>query len=567
MEKGIDELLLKYALQNAVKYRGKADVSAITGKIIQENPKLKSKAKEISKQAAEIVKQVNNMPLIDQVSELKRIAPEMLEEKKHEKQETVLPDLPNAKGRVVMRLAPFPSGALHIGNAKTYLLNALYAEKYDAKLLLVMDDTIGSEEKQVLSEAYDLIEDAFQWLNVKYEQPVIYKSDRLQIYYKYAEEIIKKARAYVCSCSAEILRKNREQGKECNCRSQTAGKNLKEWKNMLKGIYKEGQAVLRIKTSMQDKNPAFRDRVLFRISAREHPRIGRKYSVWPMLEFSWAIDDRLLGITHIIRGKDLMMESEMCKFIWNIFRWKNPVMIHVGLVRIEGLEAKISKSKAQQEVRKGIFKGWDDPRTWSIQSLRRRGIKAEAIRGFVKSMGLNENDIIVPIDVLYSLNRKLAESCNRHFFIAEPVKIKINAAPDAHAEVPLHPDHIERGSRQFKTRQEFYVSKDDYENMKKNKGIYRFMHLFNFSSELSYHSIKMQDDLDAKLIHWLPADKENEKNLIKTEILMPDASIVKGLAEEGIKNLSEGEVIQFERFGFCRLDKKGDIFKFWFGHK
>jgi glutamyl-tRNA synthetase len=286
-----------------------------------------------------------------------------------------------------------------------------------------------------------------------------------------------------------------------------------------------------------------------------------------MLEFSWAIDDKLLDITHIIRGKDLMMESEMCKFIWNIFRWKNPVMIHVGLVRIEGLEAKISKSKAQQEVRKGIFKGWDDPRTWSIQSLRRRGIKAEAIREFVKSMGLNENDIIVPVDVLYSLNRKLVESCNRYFFIANPVKIKINAAPDAYADVPLHPGHAEKGTRKFHARQEFYIAKEDYENMKKNRGIYRFMHLFNFSSEFSYHSIRMQEDLNAKLIHWLPADKENSKNLIKTEILMPDASIVKGLAEESIKNLSEGEVIQFERFGFCRLDRKGDVFKFWFAHK
>jgi glutamyl-tRNA synthetase len=271
----INELLLKYALQNAVKYRGKADASAIIGKIIQENPKLKSRAKEISKQAAEIVKKVNNIPLIEQVSELERIAPEMLEEKKHEKQEVALPELPNIRGKIVMRLAPFPSGALHIGNAKTYLLNALYAEKYNAKLLLVMDDTIGSEEKQVVPEAYGLIENAFQWLNVKYEQPVIYKSDRLQIYYKYAEEIIKKAKAYVCFCSAGILRKNREQGKECNCRGNTKEKNLKEWKNMLKGIYKEGQAVLRIKTSMHDKNPAFRDRVLFRISAREHPRVGK----------------------------------------------------------------------------------------------------------------------------------------------------------------------------------------------------------------------------------------------------------------------------------------------------
>lgn len=573
MEKELQEVILKYTLQNAVKYRGKADVSAIIGKIIQENPKLKQKIKEISKKAAEIVKQVNEMPLIEQISELKRIAPHLLEEKKHEKQVAILPELPNVKetkGKIVMRLAPFPSGALHIGNAKTYLLNAFYAEMYKAKLLLVMDDTIGSEEKQVVPEAYQLIEDAFQWLNIKYEKPVIYKSDRLEIYYRYADELIKKGKAYVCFCSVERLRKNREDARECECRGKTVEENLVEWRGMLKGDYKQGQAVLRIKTSMQDKNPAFRDRVLFRISNREHPRIGKKYSVWPMLEFSWAIDDKLLGITHVIRGKDLMMESEMCKFIWSIFRWKHPVLIHVGLVRIEGLETKISKSKAQQEVKKGTFTGWDDPRTWSIQSLSRRGIKAEAIREFIRSMGLNENDIVVPIDILYSLNRKIVESCNRYFFTAEPVKIKVEHAPNAHAELPLHPDHVERGTRHFETKQEFYVSREDYEYMKKNKGLYRFMHLFNFSSEIyfSFHSVKMDESLNAKLIHWLPADKENEKKLVKAEIVMSDASLVRGFAEEGVKNLQPDEVIQFERFTFCRLDRKEkDKVVFWFAHK
>lgn len=566
------ETILKYALQNAVRYRGKADFSAVLGKIIQENPKLKQKIKDTAKQAADIVKQVNGMPLIEQIAELKRIAPEMLEEKKHEKQEAILPELPNTKGmkgKIVMRLAPFPSGALHIGNAKTYLLNALYAERYNAKLLLVMDDTIGSEEKQIIPEAYGLIEDAFKWLNVKYQEPVIYKSDRLEIYYKHAEKIIKKGRAYVCFCPAEKLRKNRENAKECSCRKNSIKKNLEEWKNMLNGKYKEGEATLRIKTSMQDKNPAFRDRVLFRISERQHPRTGKKYRVWPLLEFSWAIDDHKLGITHVIRGKDLMMESEMCKFIWGIFGWKSPVLIHAGLVRIEGLETKISKSKAQQEVKKGIFKDWSDPRTWSIQSLRRRGIKAEAIREFVKGIGLNENDIAIPVDILYSLNRKLVETCNRHYFIANPVKVRINA-PDAHAEAPLHPDHPERGTRKFHTRQEFYVARDDYEQIKKSKGIYRLMHLFNFSSSdnFSYHSAKMDESLNAKLIHWLPADKENEKKLIRAEITMPEGSIIKGLAEEGIENLQENDTIQFERFGFVRLDKKEkDKFDFWFSHK
>ncbi|MFH0831428.1 MAG: glutamate--tRNA ligase [archaeon] len=570
MEKETKSLFRNYALQNAIKYSGRAEVSSVIGKILQEKPELKKEIGSIAKDIAEAVNSVNNMPLVEQIAELRKIAPELLEVKT-EKKEAGLPELPDAKGSVVMRLAPFPSGALHIGNAKTYLLNAFYAEKYNAKLLLVMDDTIGSKEKQIMPESYNLIEEAFAWLNVKYAKPVIYKSDRLEIYYSNAEKIIEKNKAYVCFCSAEKLRKDREEGNECECRKRSIKENSEEWKKMLKGSYKEGQAILRIKTSMKDKNPAFRDRVLFRISNREHPRVGKKYSVWPMLEFSWAIDDHLLGVTHIIRGKDLMMESEMCKFIWDIFGWKHPVMIHAGLIRIEGLEVKISKSKAQQEVKKGIFTGWDDPRTWSIQSLRRRGILAESIREFVKSIGLNENDIAVPVDVLYSINRKRIETSNRYFFVAEPEKIKISAAPDSHPEVQLHPDHPERGTRKFSTMQEFYIAKTDYEQMQKSKGTWRFMHLFNFSGEeLSYVSTKMQPELGAKLIHWLPADKNNEKNIIKTEIQMPDGSILKGLAEPGIKQLKVNDEIQFERFGFCRLDSiNADKTKavFWFSHK
>ena len=154
---------------------------------------------------------------------------------------------------------------------------------------------------------------------------------------------------------------------------------------------------MRVKTSMQHENPAFRDRVLFRISERAHPRVARKYRVWPLLEFSWAIDDHLLGITHIIRGKDLMMESEMEKYIWNIFGWPSCELLHSGMVRLEGMQAKISKSKAQKEVLSGKFSSWSDPRTWSVQSLMLRGIQPEALRKFVEDIGLNQNDTTVAL--------------------------------------------------------------------------------------------------------------------------------------------------------------------------
>ena len=172
---------------------------------------------------------------------------------------------------------------------------------------------------------------------------------------------------------------------------------------------------------MKHPNPAFRDRVLFKISEREHPKVKKKYTVWPTLEMSWSVDDHLLKVSHIIRGNDLMIESDMERYIWDIFGWKHIEIMHTGFVKIEETEGKISKSRAREEVKSGKFIGWDDPRTWSIQSLARRGIRAEAIRKFVEEIGLNKQDITVPIDSLYAINRKLIDlEADRYYFVDEP---------------------------------------------------------------------------------------------------------------------------------------------------
>lgn len=566
-----NELILKCALQNAVRHEGKADAGAVISKVLSEMPELKKdkvKIRGLAQETSKVVSEINSLTIDEQISRLKKIAPELLEKKKVE-EEKGLASLPNAKeGRVVVRFSPFPSGPLHIGNARPAVLNDEYAKKYKGRMILVMDDTIGSEEKDIEAEAYKLIESGLQWLGVNFEPSIIYKSDRLDIYYEYATKLIKKDKAYVCFCPAGKLRQNREEQKECECRKHSVKDNIKEWKNMLQGRYKEGQATLRIKTSMQDKNPAFRDRVLFRISHRVHPRVGKKYNVWPLLDFSWAIDDKVLGITHILRGKELMIETDMERFIWKIFNWDQPEVIHLGLLHLEGV--KLSKSKSKHEVKSSRYIGWDDPRTWSLQSLEKRGIKPEAIRKFCLHFGLTKNDVTAPIEVLYAENKKFIESSNRYFFVANPVKVKVHVAPDMHTELALHPDHPPRGRRNFQTMNEFYISKQDYEHILKNPGNYRFMNLFNFSAkrkEFTYLSQQLDEKLDAKMIHWLPADSENSKKLVKAEVLMPDGFLANGLCEEHVKDLQENEIIQFERFGFCRLDKKDKIFTFRFAHR
>lgn len=547
----MDEIILKYALKNAYSHDGKAKVGPVLAKVLGEKPELKSKIKEVIKEISDVLRQVNKLSQEEQLKKLENIAPELLEKKEQKD----LPDLPNPS-KVIMRMAPYPSGPLHIGNARMVVLNDEYVKRYKGKLSLIIDDTIGSKEKIPTKEAYNLIIDGLKWLDVKYDKKIIYKSDRIEIFYKYAEELIKKNKAYICECPAEILRKNREKGIECSHRSQSINENLKKWKKMLNGGYNEGTAVLRLKTDIKHKNPAFRDRVLLRICKRKHPRVGKKYIVWPMLEFSWAIDDHLLGTTHILRGKDLVMEDLMEDYIWDIFKWKKAYFIHYGLLALK--DVKLSKSKARRDIEEGKLTGWDDPRTWSLQALRRRGIQPQAIRKFILNMGLSLADVSVPAEILYAKNKKIIDKkANRYFFVHEPIKLEIKGIKKLSAEILYHPDFPKRGKRKIILKEnKVFVSKSDLKLMKPGKEI-RLKDLCNIkilkNNKAEFTSKKVK--LELNKIQWVPLDNA------KIKILMPDGKIINGLAEKEVNKLKTGEIIQFVRFGFCRKDKK-DLFVF-----
>ncbi len=550
--KKFDNFIWAYTLENAI-IHGSAKSSSVLPKLFVQGLE-KDNIKEVMPLIKKIVENVNSLSEKEREEEFEKYK-EYLHEKP--KQREGLPELPNAKNKPVLRMAPFPSGPIHIGNARTFLLNALYAEKYKGKVLLVIDDTIGSEEKKPIKEAYKMIPEALDWLKVKYKKPIVYKSDRLKIYYKYAEKLIKKDKAYVCSCSSEKMRENRVNMKECFCRQFPVKEQLERWEKMFNA--KEGEYVLRIKTSMQNKNPAFRDRVLFRISERAHPKVGKKHKVWPLLEFSWAIDDHLLKISHVIRGKELMIEGEMQKYIWDIFSWGAPELIYNGLMKLEGVEGKISKSKSQKEVKSGEYGGWDDPRTWSIQSLRRRGILPESIREFIEKIGLTDKEITVPIDNLYSINRKnLDAQVNRYFFIENPVEVKIKGAPKEVKETTarVHPDKREMRILKMGQGHKVKVALKDFNELK-GKEI-RLMHLYNV--KLGEEAKFVEGEKNKKKIHWVGKG-------VKAKVMMPTGTYTSGVVEENIKNLKEGEIVQFERFGFCKFDKKEkNEYIFWFAH-
>lgn len=541
-----------YALKNAIEH-GKADASKILPKLFQHGLK-KEEIGKIMPFINKVVKDANELSKEQRVEAYKKLEGVV---KEREERKKGLAELPNVGKKVVLRIAPFPSGALHLGNAKTFLLNSLYAEKYKGKLILVMDDTIGSEKKPLEKESYGLIKEGLKYLGIEYDKKIIYKSDRLNIYYKYAEKLIRKDKAYVCYCTQEELKGNRSNGKDCGCRILPRDVQLLRWKEMFK--MDEGHAILRIKTSMIHPNPAFRDRVLFKISDREHVKVGKKYRVWPTLEMSWAIDDHLLGITHIIRGNDLLIESDMERYIWDIFGWKYPEIIHTGFVKIEG--ANISKSKSKKEVESGEFSGWDDPRTWSIQSLKRRGITKGAIKEFVEDIGLNKQDITVPIENLYSINRKILDAeADRYSFVKNPVKLKVKGGPKwDEIEVPVHPDKDEK--RKVKLGKNIFVSEEDFKKFR-GKEI-RLLHLFNVNLD-SESEVTSIDNKNIAKINWVG-------DFVIARVLMPEGAWVEGLVDSSIKKLKKGELVQFERNGFVRFEKtktlKGKkVFDFVFSH-
>jgi glutamyl-tRNA synthetase len=570
----ITDLLWKFALINSVKFGGTPNLKAVMGKIMAERKNLRSQSKKVMNILESIINQISSMDLDVQTEKLLEIDPSALDKKETIKEEKELPDLPELSeyDKIVMRLAPYPSGALHIGNARMIVLNDEYVKRYNGDLILFFDDTIGSPKslrdspkaKYVLPESYELIEEGLDWLKVAYDK-VYYKSDRLEIFYGYCEKLIKDKIAYVCTCSADEFRDSFKLKKlDCPHRNQTTSQNLQEWNKMLSGKYHETEAVVRLKTGMNQKDPALRDQIIMRISEAKHPRVGTKYKVWPMLEFSWAIDDHLIGVTHILRGSDLVKEDFIENFVWEHFKWKKAQFLHYG--RINFPDMKLSKTDARNNIQNGIYYGWDDPRTWTLQSLKKRGIRPEALRESLLDLGMSLSGITFSVNWLYSKNQDLIDDqSNRYFFVEDPIYIEIKEVPKKEfiAKPLLLPSKPEKGTRTIKietkdNQVDLYVSSNDMNLLNKNQ-IVRLKDLFNIQIDVfdeesklahaHYHSAAL--DRNYSIVQWVPV-----KEHVDVEILKPNGEISRGVGEINLENIPMEIPIQFERYGFVNPIKR-----------
>lgn len=549
----------KFALQNAVRHDGKATQGAIIGKLIAEDPSIKEKMGEIGKDIAVVVAEVNKMSLDDQRAELQETAPELLEKKKEE--EHKLPVLDGAeKGKVVTAFPPEPSGYPHLGHAKGALVNYWYAKEYEGKFVLRFEDTNPDLAQQ---EFYDVMLEGLKWIGVEWDE-LVYISDLMDIMYQKAVEMLDNGHFYACRCEPEQVRKNRMNKENCDCRDRAVDENKALWQEMVNGKHEQGDVVIRWKSDMAHKNTAMRDPTMLRIILTPHVRQGDTYKVWPAYDFASSVSDGEGKITHRVRSKEFELRTEVQNTLQELMGYDKTVIMAQARFNLEGVEA--SKRKIREGIREGDLMGWDDPRLATLAALKRRGFVPEALQNFLRNLGVTKTESTITWDMLAAENRKIIDAdANRYFFIEDPVQITVDGAPEQEASVPVHPDHEDRGKRTFKTGTDFYITKKDAEQLEEG-ALYRLMDCVNFTKKGDGYAFDSVGHTDykgkgKKIMHWLPVS-----DLVDVEVVMPDASVKKGLGEATLNELNEGDIIQFERFGFVRLDKKEDKLVFWFAH-
>lgn len=567
----IKEVAYKHALLNAIKHNGKALMKFVISKVIAEMPEIKSKVKEIIPLVQSIIEEVNRMSIDEQKRILEEKWPEALVEEVKEIKPKELPPLPNVSKyrRVVTRFAPNPDFVLTIGNARAAMLSYKYAEMYKGIFILRFEDTDPRTKRPIL-EAYDLIKEDLRWLGIKWDYEYV-QSLRMPIYYYYAKKLLEKGGAYICTHSQKELREFRRKGIRCDCANLSIEDQLERWNRMLEGYYGEGEAVFRVKTDPKYPDPSVRDWIAFRIidtSKYPHPLVGDKYVVWPTYNYAAAIDDHLMGVTHILRAKEHIANTIKQKFLYQHFGWEYPETIHFGRLKLEGVI--LSKSKIRAGIERGEYSGWDDPRLGTLIALRRRGFTPQALWDIMIEMGVKESEASLSFKNIYAANRKYIEPiANRYMFVADPRKVFIKSSNTIEAKIPYHPSYPERGVRKITLEPkngliEIFISKSDFEQLDTNKKV-RLMGLANIEviekgKDYLYANIidfdaKTARKLKLKIIQWVPL------NSVRVSIIKAEngkLTIVNGLAEPDVQKLKINEIIQFYRFGFVKIEKITD---------
>jgi glutamyl-tRNA synthetase len=560
----------KFALQNAVLFNGKANEKAVVGKVIAALKKDGVTPSQITPVVSEIVKQVNMMSIDDQRAELTVLAPELLQREKKEK-DFSLPPLPFAEnGSVITRFPPEPNGYLHIGHAKAAIIDSEYARLYEGKFILRFDDT---NPENALLEFYDEQKEDLRWLGIDWDIEY-HTSDHLQTHYKLAEQLIRQKNAYICQCSSDKIREGRFHGTPCTCREQFTGPaGLDLWKQMQDS--REITWILRLRGEMNSKNTAMRDPTLFRVINTTHPLTGDTYHIWPTYDFAGAVEDSISGVTHPFRTKEYELRDEVYFRILNLLNLRAPHLMEFSRLSIEGMP--VSKRKIKPLIEQGLVSGFDDVRLPTLRGLKRRGIVPEAIKQFVLQQGFSKVESVVDFSLVESVNRKYLDPLvKRYYFVPDPIQLIVKNAPQKTVKLPLHPG-TGFGDRTLHTTSRFFIPQQDKQGMKIGE-VFRLKGLYNVRITKMNDTIQGEysgEDLIAQTakIQWTTDEYQPLTIFVpglifKGENFNPESlHTLQGYAEEAITDLPSGEIVQFERVGFVRLEKQKTGLVGFFAHK
>lgn len=554
--------LLRLALENAAEHGGKALLDPVVRRIAGELPELRPRLKEILPLVREVLSEVNGMTPEEQARKLEGLGGKPRERRERRRGLQELPEV-ERYGRVVTRFAPNPNGPLHLGHVRAALLSHEYARLYGGKFILRFEDTNPANARE---EMYERIKEDLRWLGISWDEE-FFQSDRLELYYRVAERLLEEGKAYVCTCRE--FKERRDRGLPCPCRDLPSPQHLERWGRMMEGGYGEGEAVVRLKTDLRHPNPAVRDWPAFRVVEAPHPRVGRKYRVWPLYNFSVSVDDHEMGITHVIRGKEHEVNEARQRALFQLLGWEYPTVVQYGRLTLAG--SKLSKTEIVRAVERGELTGYDDVRLGTISALRRRGFLPESIRRAILEVGLTPVDSSLSWESLEAHNRKLVdELALRYFFVPSGVWVRVRGAPELReVELPLHPSQPGRGKRRLPLLHRdgcllVLLSPADLESFREGE-VFRLKDLMNVvllsksPPEAEFRGLELLPGVPK--VQWVSGDP------VKVRVLRPDGSVEEGLGEPALRGVKPGEIVQFERYGFVRVEETGREISAVFAHR
>ena len=367
---------------------------------------------------------------------------------------------------VATRFPPEPNGYLHIGHAKSILLNYGLAQKYHGHFNLRFDDTNPTKEKTEFVES--IIKDV-EWLGAKYDGEVRFASNYFQEMYEAAIKLIKKGKAYVCDLSAEQIREYRgtlkEPGKESPYRNRSIEENLALFEGMKNGEFPDGSKVLRAKIDMASPNMNMRDPVLYRVARMSHHNTGDAWCIYPMYDFAHPIEDAIEGITHSICTLEFEDHRPLYDWVVRELEYAEPPK-QIEFAKMYLTNVVTGKRYIKRLVEEGIVDGWDDPRLVTIAALRRRGFTPESIRNFMELVGVSKGNSSVDYAMLeYCIREDLKMKRPRVMAVLDPVKLIIDNYPEGQIEymdVMNNQENEAMGMRQVPFGRELYIEREDF---------------------------------------------------------------------------------------------------------